>query len=233
MQTAPKAQARITGALYLVIMASALFTEMAVRGALIVGGDAAATAHNILAAEPLFRLGGGLDVLTYLCDVVVAALLYGLTKPAGKSLALVAAFLRLAYSAVAIVLCVFHFGALSVLHGAGLSALSQDQLHALAFSLLKLRSTGFVVALILFGAHLLALGLLLIRSRYLPGWIGALLMLAGVGYIANSAADLLLPTLDLGPWLLLPGLVGEGALTLWLLIIGLNAAKWNERVSAA
>ena len=58
------------------------------------------------------------------------------------------------------------------------------------------------------------IGVLLIRSRYLPAWIGALLLLSGAGYIANSAADLLMPSLDLGPWLLLPGLVGEGALTL-------------------
>lgn len=231
MRAAPKREARLTGALYLVIMAAALYTEIAVRGALIVGGDAAATARNILGAEPLFRLGIVLDVVTYVCDVAVAALLFVLTKPAGMGLALTAAAFRLVYSAMAGVLCFLSFSALAVLHGGGLGALTSDQQQAIAYSQLKLRDVGFVIALIFFAAHLLLLGALLIKSRYLPAWIGVLLVLAGAGYLINSLADLLAPTVSLGPWLLLPGLVGEGALTLWLLIVGLNAKKWQERVA--
>lgn len=229
MKIAPKTQARLTGALYFVIMVAALFSEIAVRGALIISGDASATASNILGAEPLFRLGGGLDILTYVADVAIAALLYELTKPAGQYLASAAAFFRLAYSAMAGVLCFYSFSALGVLHGHGLEAFTQTQQQAMALSQLQLRETGFAVALIFFGVHLLLLGLLVIKSRYFPAWIGALLLVAGSGYIVNSFFDLLLPSLALGPWLLLPGLVGEGALTFWLLAIGLNETKWNER----
>ena len=227
MKTAPKVQARLTGALYLTIMVAAMFSEFAVRGALVVSGNAAATAHNILASEPLYRVGGGLDLLTYLCDVAVAALLYTLTKPAGETLALAAAFVRVTYSAMAGTLCFFYFGAVSVLHGAGAQALSDGQIQAAAYSLIKLRSTGFVVALVFFGLHLLLLGGLLIKARYFPTWIGALLLLAGCGYLINSFAQLLYPALSIGPWLLLPGLVGEGALTIWLLAVGVDESKWS------
>jgi len=232
MTTAPKAQARIAGGLYLVIMVAALFSEIAARGALIVDTDASVTARNILANEGLFRLGGVLDILTYCCDVAVAALLYQLTKPAGPHLATVAAFFRLAYAAMAGALCFFWFGALGTLQGHGLDAFTLSQQQAMAFSQLELRSTGFVVALIFFGFHLILLGALLIKSRYLPAWIGALLVLAGSCYIMNSLAILTVPSLSLGIWLLLPGFFSEKLLTLWLLFIGLNEKRWREHGTA-
>jgi Domain of unknown function (DUF4386) len=228
MSAAPKTTARLTGALYLLIIVAAMFCETQVRGTLIVGADAAKTAHNILANESLFRLGGALDIVTYLADVAVAALLYQLTKPAGKTLALVAAYFRLAYSAMAGVLCIFWFGALRILDGDGLAALAPETQQALALAQLQLRSTGFVVALIFFGVHIFLLGALLIRARYLPAWIGVLLLIAGGGYIINSFAALLAPTLDTGVWLLLPGFVAELSLALWLLVVGLNGKAWNE-----
>jgi Domain of unknown function (DUF4386) len=225
MKIAPKAQARLTGALYLVIMVAALFSELAVRSTLIVSANASVTASNILGAETLFRFSGALDIFTYVADVAIAGLLYELTRPAGQYLASVAAFFRLAYSAMAGVLCFYSFSALDILHGQGLEAFTRPEQQAMALSQLHLRSTGFVVALVFFGVHLLLIGLLIIRSRYFPAWIGLLIVLAGSGYIINSFMALLLPNLDLGPWLLLPGLVGEGALTLWLLIIGVKETE--------
>ena len=150
MERSPGVQARLTGALYLIIMAAAMYGEIAVRGSLIVGGDANATARHILAAEPLFRLGGALDVLTYVCDVAIAALLFLLTKPAGSYLATTAAAFRLAYSAMAGVLCFYSFSALGILHGQGLEAFTASQRAAMALSQLHLREVGFVIALIFF-----------------------------------------------------------------------------------
>ena len=78
--------------------------------------------------------------------------------------------------------------------------------------------------------HIALLGILVVKSRYLPTWIGALLVLAGGGYVINSGVILLFPALSLGPWLLLPGFIGEGALALWLLIVGLNETGWKDQV---
>lgn len=229
----PRLKARIAGFLYLVIMVAALFAEAGVRGAVIVSGNAAATAHNILASQQLYRLGGGADIVTLVCDVALAALFYDLLKPAGPSLALLAAFFRLAYSAIFGLAVIAHFAPLAVLTGEGFSAFTSPQLQAFAMLALKLHSVAYNVALVFFGVHCLLLGILIARSRFLPALIGVLLVIVGVCYLINSATHLVFTNYDFYPWILLPGLLGEGGLTLWLLLVGLNVAQWEARVSSA
>ena len=81
--------ARITGVLYLIIIGFGLFSEVFVRGSLIVHGDAAATANNILASESLFRVGFACDLVIFLCDVAVAIMLYILLRSVSKTGSLV------------------------------------------------------------------------------------------------------------------------------------------------
>ncbi len=119
----PRVLARVTGALYLYIMAAAMFAEAFVRDRLIVAGDAAATAHNILASEQLYRLGVAADISITACDVAVAALLYILLRPAGATLSLLAASFRLAYSAAMTLNAAFLIGPLLLLTGDGIRAL--------------------------------------------------------------------------------------------------------------
>lgn len=221
-----KARARLAGLLYLVLMAAAMFAEAGVRGNLIVSGDAAATARNILAQEGLFRLGGAADLLSFVCDTALAGLLYGLLKPAGPGLALQAAIFRIVYSALAASLTFSLFVVPAILHGAGLGAFTPPQVQALAMVMLKLHSAGYNIALVFFGIHVVLIGALTVRAPYLPSWLGWLLALAGACYLVNSGVNLLAPRYSLYPFILLPGLVAEGALTLWLLIAGVNAAKW-------
>ncbi|MCB0130010.1 MAG: DUF4386 domain-containing protein, partial [Caldilineaceae bacterium] len=97
---ANKKTARIAGLLYLSIIAAGVFAEFIVRGSLIVPGNAAATAGNILAAESLFRLGIAGDLIMLICDVALALVFFVLLKPVSRSLSLLAAFFRLAQAAV-------------------------------------------------------------------------------------------------------------------------------------
>jgi hypothetical protein len=228
----PRLKARIAGLLYLTIMISALFAEGVVRGGLVVSGDAGETARRIVSSQFLYRLGGGADLITVTCDVALAALFYDLLKPAGRTLALLAAFFRLAYAAVFGVVVILHFAPLSVLTGTGLTALPAEQLQGTAYLMLKLHTLGYNVALTLFGVHLGLLGILIARSGFLPALLGWLLVLVGGCYLVNSATHLVFTNVDLYPWILLPGLLGEGGLTLWLLLVGLNATKWEERAAA-
>ena len=228
---APQLKARMAGLLYLVIMIGGAFGEIFVRGPLIVSGDAVATAHNILASERLYRLGGVSDIATFLCDVAVAALLYELLKPGGRTLAVLAAFFRLVYGAVMGALAVAVFVPLTVLKGGGLIALTAAQREALAYLSLKIHGLGFNIALIFFGLHCLLIGILIARSRFLPFILGILLALAGACYILNSLIDLLAPGHDLSTYLLLPGFIAEASLTLWLLAVGVNVEKWRARAS--
>jgi hypothetical protein len=77
-------------------MALGIFSQVFVLGRILVPGDAAATANNILASEGLFRVGIAVDVITFVSDVVRAWAFYELLKSVDKSLALLGAFLRIA-----------------------------------------------------------------------------------------------------------------------------------------
>ena len=85
-------------------------------------------------------------------------------------------------------------------------------------------ANGFGMGLVFFGGFCIAIGTLIARSRFLPRLLGLLMVLAGVCYIANSFAGFLSPALGarLFPWILLPCLVAELSLALWLLVKGVD-----------
>jgi hypothetical protein len=233
-ETSPKVYARTAGFLYLIIVVGASFAQFFVRPALIVHGDAAATAANILASESLYRLGGVTDLSAFVCDVAVALIFYELFKPVSRSLALLAAFFRLTHAAIVAVSVVNHFAPLLFLGGADyLEAFEPNQLQALALASTRLHETGYTIALVFFGFHCLLIGYLLYRSTFFPRLLGVLLAIAGACYLANSFLALLAPAVQarLFPWVMLPAF-GEPLLVLWLVVIGVNVSKWNEKANA-
>ncbi len=230
----PQHYARIGGVLYLFIIVAALFGESFVRGSLIVSGDAEATASKIMGSETLFRAGLVVEMLTCACDVVLAMILYVLLRPVNRNLALLGAFFRLTFVALYGVAKLFEIAALILLNNTGsLSAFDPPQLHALAYAALKVHNSGYGASLLFFGFFCLCAGYLIRESRYLPKLIGTLLFIAGLGYAIYSLAQMLSPAFAgdyLFPWLLLPGFFAELGLTLWLLIKGIDAEKWQERI---
>jgi hypothetical protein len=117
-ETSPRLKARIAGGFYLLTIPTAVFAELFVRGEFVVSGNAAATATNILAHEPLFRLGFASDLIATACYIAVTALFYGLFKPVSSSLSLLAAFFSLAGCAIGAFSCLFHLAPLVILGGA-------------------------------------------------------------------------------------------------------------------
>jgi len=227
----PQSYARACGLLYLYIIVVGIAAEMLVRDRLIVAGDAAATAANILANETLFRLGFTGELLQLAFDLVVAVLLYMLFRQVSRPLALVATFMRLACAMMLAVGSALHPGALELLKGGeGLRAMPAEQAQAMALWLLGVHADLYVVALVFFGFACLALGWLILRARFFPSAIGWLLLVAGAGYLVNSFANLLHPPLAaaLFPAALMPALVAELALALWLLARGVDVARWRE-----
>ncbi len=131
-ETSPQPYARAAGALYLVIIVFGIWSEVFVRGSLIVTGDATETATNVLAAEGLFRASFAADTLMALSDVALAVLLYHLLRPVNATLALTAAALRLVQTAVIAASLLHQYSALLILNGAGNAATFQPaELHAL------------------------------------------------------------------------------------------------------
>jgi len=236
-EASPRLKARIAGFLYLLIIAGALFIPFAVAPSGMMLGDAALpTAAKILAAKPLYALSGAAQLFLGACDIAIALIFYELLKPVSRGLALLAAFFRLMFVAIANANLLNHFAPLVLLSGAGTSsAFTPGQLRALALLFIRLRTTGLDIALVFFGFHCVLVGYLIFRSTFLPRILGLLLAVGGLGYLANIFANIIPPALAvrLFPAVMLPAGLAEIALSLWLVVVGLNVTRWRARAGAA
>ena len=229
-EASPRTIARAAGVFYLLTIVTGI-SAFVIDGRLVVPGDAVTTAIRIVSHESLYRVGFAVDLLATACYVAVTALFYVLFKPVSRSVALLAAFVSLAGCAMGAVSALFHLAPLGFLKGAPfLNVFRVDQLQALAFTFLRLRTQATGVGLVFFGFYCLLIGWLILRSTFLPRLVGALMMLAGVGWLTFLAPSL---ANQLAPYNLIPGLLGEGSLTVWLLVAGVNVPRWKEQARAA
>lgn len=225
----PSTKARIAGLLYLLNGQAVSFSEFSVRTRLIVFGDPAATANNILAHENLYRLGFAAELLPLY--VIVTIMLYDLLKPVNKSLSLMAAAFSLVGGAVQVCVSLLHFAPLIILKNPQSSAaFTTSQLQTQALQFLRLGAEGFNVIMVFFGFHCILLGYLIFKSTFLPRIIGVLLAIAGACYLTNSFTHFLAPAFAprLLPYILWPGFA-ELILILWLIIMGVNCECWREQ----
>lgn len=229
LERSPQAYARTAGLLYLVIIVCGIFGEAVVRSSLVVPGDAAATAGNVLASEGLFRIGFAADTVMALCDVALAILLYGLLRPVNHTLALMATAFRLIQTAILGMNLMNHHAALLILNGAGsLAAFDTNQLNALMLLSLDTHRHGYDLGLVFFGLGSVVLGYLVFKARYLPRLLGILMGAAGLVYLTGSSLLFLAPALSapFAPLYAVP-LVAETAFCLWLLVKGIDLGQWR------
>jgi hypothetical protein len=222
----PVLVARMIGILLLVMAVGAGFAEMGVRRALVVPGDAGATAARILASEQLFRFGFVGYLLAFLSDVPVAVLFYVLLGPVSRPLALTAAAFRLVYAAVAGANLLNYLGALCFARGAKyLEVFERGRTQALALFSMDMFKSGFGLALVFFAVHLLLLAVLLFRSSYFPRILGVFVAVAGLAYLTDSLTLFLFPALNamVAPYLAVPAMF-EVVLALWLVVKGVKVA---------
>lgn len=230
--TSPQTWARVAGLLYMINIATSVFALVTAQR-LIVANDAVQTAANIAANEPMFRLAFVAIVVAGVAYVAVVAILYALMKPAGATLSAIAAFMGLAGCAVGASTGLNQIAALSYLGDAAyLAAFSQEQLQAMARVSLRASGLGNTIALVFFGFYCLLLAVLVFRARFVPRWLGVLLLLAGVGWLVGTFTTLLMPSLGIAGTLIPVSGLGEALFTLWLLVMGVNAAKWREQAGA-
>jgi hypothetical protein len=173
-EASPRFKGRIAGALYLLSVLTAAFTELLVRG-------------------PMNIAGGLLAVLGM---IVVTLLFYDIFKPVHRGLSMLAAF---------------------------------SSLVGLSFEALRWEPRGMNIAIVFSGFYCLLIGYLIFRSTFLPRILGALMAFAGLGWLTYLSTPL---ANNLSPYNLACGLLGEGLVMLWILVIGLNAQKWNELATA-
>ncbi|RZI58319.1 MAG: DUF4386 domain-containing protein [Zymomonas sp.] len=228
LRSTPVVAARLAGVFYLVVIVTAPIA-MSVRNRLIVSGDTAASAISLLAHEPLYRLTATADTISSICYIVVAALFYVLFEPVSRTLSLIATFFSLIGIAVSTVGVIFDVAALTILHTPPHpGSLTVQQLNELALLVVRFGEQAANVGIVFFGCYCLAVGWLLVKSRFLPRILGAGMIVAGLGWLSFIYQPL---AAALSPFNMISGL-GEIALTAWLLIVGLDAAQWTEQADA-
>jgi len=216
---------RFAGCCYLLIIGLGLYAETLVRGSLVVAGNAIATAAQIGAAETFWRSGIVADLCMQLLDIPIIVLFYLLFKPVNAALNLTATAFNLMQTAVLVANKLCLVLPLLLLSGSAyLSAFSPEQLSTLSYTAIRLHNYGFAIGLLFFALACVIRGYLIIKSQLFPKILGLMLGLAGVCYLVNTLALLLAPDFadKLFPWIMLPVLVGELSLSLWMIVKGAN-----------
>ena len=214
--------ARIAGAIYLSMVVTGPFSLIYVPTKLIIKGNAAATAANILAHETMFRLAIFADLIGQVIFICLAVALYRLLREVSRPWAWLMVAFVLVSAAVCFLNTVNNIAALILFRGAEyLSAFDKPQRDALGMLFLRLHSNGLFIAEIFWGLWLFPFGLLVYRSKFLPRFIGVWLMINCFGYLALSVTALFFPAYynQLFRYSQ-PVLFGELVIMLWLLIKG-------------
>jgi hypothetical protein len=228
----PRSMGRSAGALWLMCIVTSLAGVVLILP-MVVRTDAAATAANIMAKEFLFRLGAVSNLLSGASYVGVTVLLYYLLKPVNKVLSSIAASFGLIGLAIGATTSLANFIALPLLHRAQYSAFTTNQLQAVSLFAVTLAEEVFNVGMIFFGIQCFVVGYLIVRSTFLPRGLGRLLATGGAIYVVVSLLNLLGPTFGatVKPIAFIAAILGEGSLTAWLLVRGVDQQRWIDQAN--
>jgi hypothetical protein len=228
-------QARLAGLLYFLVALIAPYGLMVVPAKLLVSGDAQATAQRIAANPGVLHLGMATEVVHQAIEVFMVLVLYQVFKPVQRMLARQMLVLGLLPIPMVFLNVLAEVAASIFASGpAWLQALGRPQLDALALLAMQLHAHGLQLAAFFWGLWLLPLGLLMLRSGFIPKAFGWSAMAAGIGYVLGATTDLLLPGLQAAlatPTLLLE--LGEPAMILWLLLGGATRGRAPAQATAA
>jgi len=223
--------ARFAGLLYLLIAVFGGFAFFVGYESLVVPGDATATTNNILDSEFMFRIGTLGDSFTFLGEIVLTILLYRIFKPVNKLLSQIAAFSRLAMTAMIGMNLMNKLLVLQLLSGADyLKVFQPEQLQALAMLFLNAYGYGSLIWGVFFSLHLVIIGYLIIKSGYVPKIIGLLFVFASLGYLIDSLGMFILPDYEsIYQVIVLATIPAELSFAFWILIKGIKIK--NEEMS--
>ena len=226
----PNRKARIAGLLYVICIASGFSAEFFVRNKLVTYSDAALTATNILTSPLLYRWGFLADLTSFTTGILIAVIFYDLMRIVNRPVARVSIAFAIVSNTVSLAASIFCYAPLHILSGASyLQTFTPAQLQSLALLSIRLYQFAFSLNLALFSFDCFATGFLIYRSTFLPRALGALLVVGGLCYLYSSVAYFSPPSSvpDLFPFIYLPSLIAEISLALWLLVVGVNTAKWQ------
>lgn len=220
--------ARIAGLFYLIVIATGLFSEVFVRQALRVSGDALATAHNIQSHQMLFRWGFVADLINFVVGLPSILIIYFLFKRVNKFLLQLALIFVVIQTAVIAVNLLNQISPLLILgNDAYLNTLQPNQLATLSLLSLNIQAQGYAIGLVFFGFYCLLVGYVIFKSQMVPKFLGILYIISGLGYLINSFTMFLSKGFanPVFIYLAVPIFIGELSFCLWLLIKGVKDSE--------
>ena len=225
-EVSPKAKARLAGGLLLATIVGGIIAQAFISDRMVVTGDAAATARNIVANTTLIRVAYAIFMVEMACQVATTAVMYDLLMPVDRSVARAAAVFGYVGSGIKAMARLFFYAPLFVLGGASyLAAFEARQLEALAYLMIRVNAQGTQVALVFLGVNTLLTGYLMFRSTFLPRVLGVLGLIGGAGWLTFVYPPL-------GSRLFLPlamfALIGCAVTIGWFMIRGVDEKKWHE-----
>lgn len=226
----PRGVARLAGLLYLGEGATSVFGQLIVPGTLLVAGDPTGTAARIVENETLLRLAVAATLLSVAFFIAETTAFSSLFFPIGRGPVALFVFFSITGIGLHAVAALFEMAPLTLLRARDLAALGDEQRAAFAVLFMRLTAQTFNVFLVFFGFRCMALGYLVLRASFMPRVIGALLMLAGAGYLMNLWPPLVNAIAPINLVLAAPG---ELSLVLWLLVRGADNARWRAQAAAA
>ena len=225
--------ARAAGIAMLLSVLFGAMGEAYVPGQIIVHGDAAATAANIINRPTLFRIGFATYLVEGICDITLAVLFYVLLRPVNRNLALLSAFFGIASMVVfAIAMSAYFASSIVVTDAAGMTAFTSEQRNALALLSLRISAMIATLFLILYGIATMIRGYLIMRSGYFPKVFGVLFMIGGAGFFLRTATYILAPAYS-SELMLLPIAAAGIPFMLWLLIRGVKQPAGGTRYATS
>jgi uncharacterized membrane protein len=222
-----KTTARLTGLGYLIIFFSGFFANFYTLESMVVDGHALLTAVNIIDQLSQFQMGMVAFSIMVLVDIILAFPLYKLLNTESERMATISSILRFINGVL------FSIALFSLINIVSLAKNSPQDLAGHVEGLLNQFNMIWNIGLLFFGAHLLLLGWLILKSVNFPRMIGLLLQIAGFAYLADSGAQLFFSNYDAYKGIfevlvISGGVIGEFSLTLFLLIKGIRLPKTSS-----
>ena len=228
-EPAPSSRGRVLAVLYLIVISLGVIGQAFIADRMVMNGDAAKTAANILADKPRYQLAFSIFIVEMAAQIAVTALFYDLLKPVSRNVARLSAIMGFVGSGIKMFARVFYYTPLILLSGAAyLSTLEPAQLATLSLVAIKINNQGAAIALAFFGFETLMRGWLIYRSRFLPRFLGVVSMIGGLGWLS-----FVWPPLGSGAFTFVApfAILGVILTTGWLLIRGVDDRLWYERAT--
>jgi hypothetical protein len=224
-----KKTARFAGLLFLLMVVFGLIAEVFFRQKLFASNDIAVTANNILSNIFLYRAGITCDLLMALCYLLTALALYKLLYSVNKNLAAVMVVFATAGSILLMFNTLNEFVTLYILSGNDfVSAFDLSQKRSLAMLFYNIYLHGYMIGQIFFALWVLPLGLLIMKSGFIPKVLGILFVIETIFGFMSVIVHFLIPNGTLETLMLFPGILAEFTFMFWLLIRGINESRINN-----